>query len=93
MKFLGATVGVVVIAGFFIASMFGYFRIKKALSQYKWHAEIITIGCAVTVSLFIKLAVYLCCVCGESALVESVEGMNAAWQALYATIGGLTFEG
>lgn len=67
-----------------------YYVFKRKWAGYKARAEVVFIGFAILVSFIAKLFVFL----ELNKRGNSVEsGMSLIWHTIYATIGGLTFEG
>lgn len=67
-----------------------YYVFKRKWAGYKARAEVVFIGFAILVSFIAKLFVFL----ELNKRGNSVEsGISLIWHTIYATIGGLTFEG
>lgn len=85
----GIGLGFLIILSLYFVSMIIYFAVKKKNAHHKWLVEVLTILIVVFFTFVIKVIVYL----KTNKLINEYGGMISVWRALYATIGGLTFEG
>lgn len=85
----GIVTAVAALAVLIVASYIIYIQCRKAFANVKWTLEIIFIGLVLTASIGVKLAVF----CAMDNLCTFLDGFNACIRAIYAGIGGLTFEG
>ncbi len=89
MIFWGVTLAIVSIVGLFLASVWLYFTIRRKFAHSKFLVEACFIGVALLTSIATKFAVQLVVLDGETL----EKGFIAVIQAIYGSIGGLTFEG
>ena len=89
MIFWGVALAIVSIVGLFLASVWLYFTIRRKFAHSKFLVEAFFIGVALLTSIATKFAVQLVVLDGETL----EKGFIAVIQAIYGSIGGLTFEG
>ncbi len=84
----GVAAGIAAIALLYILTMLGYYFLRKKYSATKASVEICIVGAALLLSIVVKFCVFL-----AKADGSFTDAFAIAMEAIYAGIGGLTFEG
>ncbi len=85
----GILSAVAVLALLIVGTYAVYIKLRQKYANVKWTLEIVCIGFVLAVSIGVKMAVF----CLADKLCTFLDGFNACIRAIYAGIGGLTFEG
>ena len=85
---LGIAAGIATIALLYILTMLGYYFLRKKFSTTKALVEIVIVAAALLLSIVVKFCVFLTEADGSFA-----DAFATALAAIYAGVGGLTFEG
>ena len=87
---LGIGCSILIMAGMYALSMYGYFKLRQKKSASKFGVEIAVLSFAVLFSIVIKGVIIFI---SEDARGNFWQSMSNTFKAVYSGIGGLTFEG